>query len=308
VEDNKYINHPYHDESIDIRETLKTLWSKKLQISAITSIVALISVLYSLSIPNIYTSSALLSPSSDSQSLSSSLGGISGLAGFAGINLPTSSGNPTIEAAERIMSYDFFVNNFLPNINLEDLVAVKSWNPITNKIDYDKNVYDEATKKWIRKVRYPKKSTPSNQEAFKRYKFILSVKDNKKTGFYSLSVNHHSPFIAKEWTEIIIKKINETMRELDKQQATKSIEFLNETYKKNSVANMKESISKLLLDQMQKLMLTSASEGYVFKIIDSPIAPERKTSPSRAFICIFGTIFGLIVSSLMVLILQYFKK
>ena len=58
-------------------------------------------------------------------------------------------------------------------INLEDLVAVKSWNSITNKIDYDESVFDEASKKWIRKVKYPKKSTPSNQEAFKRYKSII---------------------------------------------------------------------------------------------------------------------------------------
>ena len=51
-------------------------------------------------------------------------------------------------------------------------------------------------------------------------------------------------------------------------------------------------MSSLIQDQVQVLMLAEASDDYVFKPIVSPIAPEKKSKPSRALICILGTIIG----------------
>ena len=39
-------------------------------------------------------------------------------------------------------------------------------------------------------------------------------------------------------------------------------------------------------------MLAAASEEYVFQIIDPPVAPELKSEPSRALICILGVLLG----------------
>ena len=48
------------DFLIDIRLILKELWNKKLFISIITSIFSIIAVIYSLSLPDVYKSEALL--------------------------------------------------------------------------------------------------------------------------------------------------------------------------------------------------------------------------------------------------------
>ena len=56
---------------------------------------------------------------------------------------------------------------------------------------------------------------------------------------------------------------------------------------------------------MQTLMLASSNEDYIFKTINSPIVPEEKSGPNRAFICIVGTLFGFIFSIILVLI-QHF--
>ena len=52
-------------------------------------------------------------------------------------------------------------------------------------------------------------------------------------------------------------------------------------------------------------MLSSSGEYYVFKIIDSPVAPEKKSGPSRDIICIMGTFLGGIISILIALILNF---
>ena len=58
---------------------------------------------------------------------------------------------------------------------------------------------------------------------------------------------------------------------------------------------------------MQILMLASSNEAYVFKAIDSPFVPEKKSSPRRALICIIGTLIGAILS-LIIVFSQYYRK
>ena len=106
-------NNINHEDEIDLRDLLKTIWRKKLLISFITSLAAIFSVLYSLYLPNIYTSRALLAPTDETQSLTSKLGSFSAIAGIAGVSLPSGSANKSQEAIQRILSLDFFSNHFL---------------------------------------------------------------------------------------------------------------------------------------------------------------------------------------------------
>ena len=63
-----------YDDEIDVRELFGLLWSGKIKIIVITSMFALISVFYALSVPNQYKATALLAPAqSDGGDLSSCL-------------------------------------------------------------------------------------------------------------------------------------------------------------------------------------------------------------------------------------------
>ena len=59
------------------------------------------------------------------------------------------------------------------------------------------------------------------------------------------------------------------------------------------IDKIEKTILSLLKDQMQKLMLVSANNDYVFKQIEPPIIPENTSSLSVIVITIFGFIFGL---------------
>ena len=123
------------DDEINLIELFYVLLDGKWIITSLTVFASTIGVIYSLLLPNIYESKTLLAPVSPSSNITGALRNYSGLAGLAGITLPSSvdEGN-SIEAIQKISSLSFFENNILPNIYLPDLMAVKSWNSKTNKL------------------------------------------------------------------------------------------------------------------------------------------------------------------------------
>ena len=79
---------------IDFQEIFDAIWNAKIRIAILTSIFAIFSVFYALSIPNQYKSSALLIPAQqEGGTVSNSLGQIGDLASLAGVNLGNDKNN-----------------------------------------------------------------------------------------------------------------------------------------------------------------------------------------------------------------------
>ena len=126
-----------------------------------------------------------MAPTSSDESLKSQLGSYSALAGFAGINLSNDSSNKAVEAVERIKSYDFFINEFIPHINYENLVAVEEWVEANNTIKYDANIFNTENSEWLKLENPSQKSIPSYQEAFDIYKSTIHIEEDMKTFYYT---------------------------------------------------------------------------------------------------------------------------
>ena len=304
---NDQLNNNYDDE-IDLSELFHVLWDKIFYIGAITSIFSLISIIFALMLPNIYQSKAVMMPMEANQGMSGMLGQYSGMASLAGISLPSESGSKAQEAIARIKSFEFFSNYFLPYIKLENLMAVKKWTQASNTFTYDARDFDSESRQWVRKPQPPRSNIPSSQEAYEEYMEIMSVNQDKKTLFVTLSFEHESPFIAQQWVEIVRDQIDQLMRDQDRQTAKKSIEFLNSLAPTVNYEEIKEALFALQQQQMKRLMMVEANDNYIFKVLDSPIVPEVKSQPKRSKIVIWGTILGMVLSVLGVLGFHYTRK
>jgi LPS O-antigen subunit length determinant protein (WzzB/FepE family) len=302
---NKHLNDL--DDSVNLSLLFNILLESKWIIVSFTSLISTIGVIYSLLLPNIYVSSALLVPVKSSGSISGALGGYSSLAGLAGISLPSSSdqGN-SVKALQKIGSLSFFENNILQNINLQDLMAVESWEPKTNTLVYDEDLFDSNRNIWIRDYSYPKQQIPSAQESFKEFKSILSLSEDKKSGFITLSIKHQSPYIAKQWIELVVDEINSFYRNKDKTSSEKATYYLNEQISMTGLSEIKQVLAQLLQEEIKKLSLIEANQFYVFDYIDPPAIMEQKSEPKRAFICIISALLGGMLSILFVLTRHYF--
>ena len=217
------------DNVIDLREFFYVLFQGKWIIIFVTAVLSIAGVFYSLSLPNIYQSRALLAPVDSSNSISGALKSYSGLAGLAGISLPSGGdeGN-SAKAIKKISTLSFFENNILKNIYLPDLMALESWDSKTNTMVYDESIFNTNTNTWIRDYSYPQQLIPSAQESFKVFKKHLSFSEDSQSGFSTLSIKHQSPYIAKQWAELIVKEVNSFYRQKDKSESEKAVKYLNQ--------------------------------------------------------------------------------
>ena len=301
-------NNNIDDYEIDLRKFFYIIKEGKKTIFYFVIFFSFFATIYSFFLPNIYQSTALLSTNEEEKSFSSQLSGLSGLAGIAGIDLSSSNneGN-SAKALEKLVSLSFFEKSLLPEIFLPELMALESWDVKTNKLYFDKDIYEESSNTWVRDFSYPQKQIPSSQESFELFKKKhFSIAEDNESGFISVYVKHQSPFVAKKWTELVVSQINTFYREKDKKEAEKTIKYLNEQVSKNSFSEIKQVLAELLQEQIQKLALIEANEAYVFEYIDPPAVMEKKIGPNRILICLLGGIFGLILSTF-ILIIRYFR-
>ena len=295
----------------DFGEFFSVLWGGKAWISAITTAAAVISVLVALSLPDIYKSRALLAPKSDggSGSLARMAAQYGGLASLAGINLSDFGGGDASRAElaqQKLKSLSFFTEHLYSEV-LVDLMAVDYWDMYSGEVVIDPTVYNQATSQWIREASFPRKSKPSAQEAHEAFLKTIALSEDKQSGFVTLSVQHESPIVAKAWADMLIDRINEEIRAEDVGEAEASISFLEVQREQTSLVSLDEVFAQLIEEQTKTIMLANVSKDYVFDIIDPPVVPELKSKPSRALICVLGTLLGGLLGVVWVLIRHYVR-
>jgi uncharacterized protein involved in exopolysaccharide biosynthesis len=159
---------------------------------------------------------------------------------------------------------------------------------------------------WIRDYSYPQQQIPSAQESFEVFKIEhLSLSDDKKSDFITLSIKHRSPFVAKQWVELVVNEVNAFYRQKDKLESEKAVSYLNQQISMTGLSEIKQVLALLLQEETKKLTLIEANQYYVFDYIDPPAVMEKKSEPKRALICILMALLGGMLSILLVFIRHY---
>jgi LPS O-antigen subunit length determinant protein (WzzB/FepE family) len=300
-------------DEIDLRELAVAIWQGKWLIIGITAIFSIASVFYALSKPDEYKSTVLLAPASSSGGgLSKLASQYGGLASLAGINLGGGSGgeNKVAIAMEIIKTWGF-QESFIEENNLQvALFAAIGWNRASNKLVINSEIYDETNNKWLRKYNPAsgQKAEPSSWELYNKLKNRVSISQDEISGLISLTVEYYSPELAKEWVEKLVKAINANLKNRDRDEATKSIEYLQEKIQETHVTDMQAVFYQLIEEQTKTLMLAEVSEEYVFKTLSSARVSVQKSKPKRALIVVLGAMLGGLFSMMIVLIRYFLAK
>ena len=299
----------YLDDELDLTELVNVLWINKLFLVACTGLFSLISIIYSLTLTNIYTAETTLAPSA-SGDMSSNLSQYAGLASMAGISLPgSSSGMSDKDLALSLLKSKGLLQRLIDKHDiLPDLIAAEAWNLTSNSISYDSDLYDDTKNVWVRNVKPPYKLIPSTQEAYEFFDNAIAVSEDKKTGVISLKVDHLSPEIAYQWSLLLIQEVNEYVADMRIKEAQLSIDYLNDQIKITPYPELRALFYELIQQHTQTMMLAKVRPEYALTTLDAPLIPEEKSAPKRSLIVILSTLLGGMLGTLIILIRFYAYK
>lgn len=290
----KNVSSNHYDDEIDLKELFLVLWAGKILIVAISVIFAISSVVYALSIPNQYKATALLAPAqSDGGGLSSALGQLGGLASLAGVSIGEGTSSES-EIAQEVMKSWSFVESFIADNELEiEVYAARGWSKSSDELKIDGDVYDIDEKVWLLEdAATGELMPPTSWALFERFSEMLSVSQDKLTGLVSVSIEYYSPQVAKEWLDLYITAINKHMQDRQVEKVSNNISYLEAQIAKTSIAEMREVFYTIIEEQTKNKMVAEASPDYAFVAVSPSMVPEEKSKPSRALICVLGTLLG----------------
>jgi hypothetical protein len=278
-----------------------SFFKKKLSsILIATSIIFTSSIIYAIYQPNIYRSSGIYEIANSGETSSPiETQGLSSIAGAVGVSLGKPNSNKADIIIETVKSKGFLSHLIKIDGVLPNLYAIDSFNIENNSIIYDPNLYLDS--KWV------SDALPSIHEVHKIYEKSLSIRRDNGDGFIYIAFQHQSPYFAKDFLSIVVSELNSTMRVKAASESSNSIKFLTDEFTKTNWLEIRNSISSLLQDHFQTMMLANVREEYALKPIESPFVEEEKYAPSRLSIVFWWTVAGFILITMIAFSIEAFR-
>lgn len=280
---------------LDLRKMLSFVLSKWIWIALYTTLVSSGVVLYSLSLPNQYISSAVVKTDSGKSGASSILNQYRGVASLAGITMPLSGAqNDAFEAKSLILSKSFLKGLLETNPDiLPSIMAPKEFNKLTQELIFDPNLYNSISRTWVRETTYPYEKVPTFVEAYEYYEGLVSVEIDQVTQYIKISVKHISPVFARNLLTAIVDHVNFISKQKALDQSQKALDFLAAERSKNQLLSVDQAMNYLFEEQLKTKMLANIYEDFLVKYIDYPFLPLKKSGPYRSIICMIGFFIAL---------------
>jgi uncharacterized protein involved in exopolysaccharide biosynthesis len=207
--------------------------------------------------------------------LSSALGQLGGLASLAGLG---ASGGGNKEENLQFLSSRGFLRSFIEEENLLPVLFAKKWDATQGRW----NVVDPDDVPTIADgVRYMDTK-------------VRSVQEERRTGIVTLSIVWKDPEVAARWANLMVERANRDLRARAIRDAEASKAYLNAELGKTDVVELRQSVYRLIENQIKTIMLASVRPEYAFRIIDPavPPDPDEKIRPKRLVMTVLGAMAG----------------
>jgi len=243
-----------------------------------TTILTIISIIYSLMATPVYEASAAMTHSSAmsrSQSSSASLDEIASFVSTGGIDSAGVSSEEKI-AIQRITSKDYFTRIY------ENPILISCLYQECDLSNFDIHTFDEI--EYQKSASFNAFSKPPFMVAYRHFRAQFRIFPNVEV--VNFSFKHFSPETAYDFLNWIIIDANNYIRDHDVAKANKTIDFLSNTLVSKRNVEVQKLVAALMQKEIQTLALSEKTDYFAFEIIDSPYIPEDRIYPRRSLIVI----------------------
>jgi len=265
------------DDLIDFTGILSKIVSFWKYIIGVSALFVIVTIPFSLSLTPYYRATVLMAPAEDPNSgalsaLQSQLGGLSSFIGA----IPASSGTMNIYTSLAILKSRTFTDIFIDKKDLLPVLFEEKW-------DSDKGDWKSG-------------KPPTRVSAHLLMDQIRFTNYDNQQGLIRLSLEWTDPETAAQWTNSYIALLNDYVREQAKDEAQRSIDFLEKELMETSVVSLQTVLFGMIEQQTQTIMLADARIDYAFKIIDKAVVPDERSRPNRTIMVIIAAFAGFSLS------------
>jgi uncharacterized protein involved in exopolysaccharide biosynthesis len=163
--------------------------------------------------------------------------------------------------------------------------------------------WDGGTQAWKKKNGKP--DAPTIDEAFRFFDDkIRRVSEERRTGLVTLSIDWRDPREAADWANDLVFRANEFLRSRAKEEASRSITFLEGELEKTSVVERRQIIYRLIESRTSQIMMANGRREYAYIVIDPAVAADADhyIRPRRPMIISAGLALGGVIGVVVTLI------
>ena len=304
------INYENEDD-IDLLELAKKIWKGKKLIIWMVVIFTIATAVMSLFMTNIYTAHALLKQvdSNSGSGIATQLGGLASLAG-----LPTPGETSSIEIVNLLKS-NILKKNIIEKYNLLPVLFPDDWDVKKKTWKKENSGFSLNPLALISKIRpaqpnAPKKEpgVPDTWDGIRALDEIVDIHHDLKEDLITISVEFSDPDMAAKIVNYFIITLNDYMSSEANRVAKINKEYLEKQLPETNDNLIREKIYNLIASKIETIVMSEVKENFAFKVLDPPMAPDKKSKPKRVQMVIVAFIMSLFLAVFVVLSRDYIKK
>ena len=298
------------NDEIDLRELFLTLWRGKYVIFLISVLAIAFSSIYLRTSERKYSVQAVFKPVVEASS-GPNLSGLSGLASFAGISMPTSNSSDFTTYQKLIFSEEVAEKVFT-NRELVLKIFRGEWNsdtgsfvaPVSGRLGDMKQLVKSVLTGFEKGKYIP----PNPKRLSMLMAAILNISVDNSTGFLSITAETSSPDMIIELISNATQETDDLLKERFFVSAEDTLEFYYQKLLTSRSPEHREALAKLISAEDQKLMLASKSSNFVAEPLTMPSVSLYPTSPKSSSVLALGFVLGIFLGAAIVLVRHAIAK
>jgi LPS O-antigen subunit length determinant protein (WzzB/FepE family) len=287
---------------VDLMNLFRLAWFGKYFILRFMLVFAAAGVVTVLILPNEYTSDAVYQPAATTDAMSGIGGALPKMGALLGLPFGGTESSYADLSIAMLKSRPFITNFVRTQGIMIPLLAGKSWDRASQRLELDTRVYDPQTTRWRRPRGLPPE--PTDDELYDAFEKILSVDHDEKTDFVKVSITFLSPVDAQRWLQALVADLNEQLRQRDIALHERAIDYLTKRLKQNTISDLNPALVDLLKTEIQEEMLANVHRQYALQTVSPPYVPYFKSEPNRALIVSLATLLGGLVGVVTIFVLN----
>ena len=306
------------DDEINLLDYWRVIWKRRKMIGWLVAVAFLTTTVISLFMTNIYQAKAVIMPVTSKDSGASGAGLtalVQQFGGLPGISMPSSTSASEIVS---LLKSNILREKVIQQYNLMPVLFYKRWDIEKRSwkkggVNLDPDYYlaqlsRAVTPMLSNSIEKKIPDIPDTWDALRLLAEIVKINQDVKQNTISISVDFHDPDMAARIVEYFLVTLTNYMSGEAKRVAATNRKYLEEQLGSTADPFIKQKTYNMIAQQIETGMMAEVKENFAFKVIDPPLAPDKKIKPKRIQMVILSLFAALFVGIFAAFFKEYIEK